>query len=172
MTNHIEQFVPAPTRNLHRGWTSERQRRFIAHLAENGSVFDAATAVGMSPRSAYHLRARDGAEDFARAWDMALRLAGGRLLAHAFERALKGGHRRLWKNGELTIEEVTPSDRLLIWLLRRIGPEGFRDDSHAPTPATRDLEGLCARFRDLLPEAAPHVWEESESPASPPSIVE
>ncbi|WP_162935635.1 hypothetical protein [Tsuneonella amylolytica] len=54
------------------GWTVERQCGFLAGLYLTGSVAAAARAVGMSRKSAYRLRARAGAEGFARAWDRVL----------------------------------------------------------------------------------------------------
>lgn len=56
----------------HDGWSPERQRAFIAALAEHGGVAAAARAVGMTPQSANRLRKRPDAESFARAWTAAL----------------------------------------------------------------------------------------------------
>src|SRR5689334_9510934 len=54
----LTDFDPAPVKPRHDGWTAERQRAFIAALAEQGCVSDACRAVGVSPRSAYRLRRR------------------------------------------------------------------------------------------------------------------
>ena len=60
--------VPSASRR-HDGWTAERQRLFIAALAEIGMVSAAAKAAGMSRKSAYALLKRAGPESsFARAW--------------------------------------------------------------------------------------------------------
>ena len=67
-------FTPVPVRARRDCWTPARQRLFLRVLAELGSVAKAARAAGMSPRSAYALRARPGAESFAEAWDLT---AGG-----------------------------------------------------------------------------------------------
>ena len=51
-------FTPhVPRRQYATGWTAERQIAFIAELARTGVVSHAARSVGMSPRSAYSLRA-------------------------------------------------------------------------------------------------------------------
>ena len=51
-------FTPHIPRRVHAaGWTAERQRAFIAALARTGVVSAAARSVGMSPSSAYQLRA-------------------------------------------------------------------------------------------------------------------
>ena len=111
------QFVPAPTRNRHAGWTAERQRKFIDHLSLTGSVGEAAAIAGVTSRSAYMLRNKAGGQSFARAWDAALSLAATRLAAIAFDRALHGRSERFYKDGELVMERKMPSDYLLTWLL-------------------------------------------------------
>jgi hypothetical protein len=37
----------------------------------------------------------------------------------AYERALKGGVREMWRDGKIVAEVREPSDRLLVWLLDR-----------------------------------------------------
>ena len=61
---HLD-FTPIPRRYRHDGWTPERQRAFIAALAETGSVKHAARRVGMSTDGAYQLRRQKGADSFA-----------------------------------------------------------------------------------------------------------
>jgi len=73
-------FAPAPTRKQHAGWTAERQRDFVAALMEGLSPGSAAVRVGLSRQSAYRLRERPGAGEFAAAWDRA-QAAGRRLRA-------------------------------------------------------------------------------------------
>ena len=72
----LPRFKPVPRQRRRRdGWTPERQRRFIAGLAEGDSVRVAANAVGMTPEGAYQLRRQPGAADFAAAWAEALATA-------------------------------------------------------------------------------------------------
>lgn len=118
-------FSPAPTRNRHSGWTAERQRTFIEHLALTGLVGESAARAGVTSRSAYMLRNRAGAEGFARAWDSALQLSATRIAAIAFDRALHGRTDRVYKEGELVMERKVPSDYLLTWLLARLDPLQF-----------------------------------------------
>lgn len=152
------QFDPAPTRKQHAGWTAERQRTFIEHLALSGSVGEAAGLAGVSSRSAYRLRNRAGAESFARAWDAALSLAATRLAAIAFDRALHGRSERFYRDGELVMERKMPSDYLLTWLLSRLDPLQFGSPSAkalvaaAGDPRERsrnDLPELTAAFTDV-----------------------
>jgi hypothetical protein len=105
------------------GWSAERQRLFLTALAETGSVHLAAAAARLSARSAYRLRARSPA--FAAAWDVADRLAVGRLSALAFDRAINGRVEQVWSEGVLVAEKRLPSDKLLMWLLARLDPCRF-----------------------------------------------
>ncbi|NNM77449.1 hypothetical protein HJG53_11080 [Sphingomonas sp. ID1715] len=105
------------------GWSAERQRIFLSYLAETGSVHLASDAARLSARSAYRLRVRSPA--FAAAWDLAERLAVGRLSALAFDRAINGRMEQVWHEGTLVAEKRTPSDRLLMWLLARLDPKRY-----------------------------------------------
>jgi hypothetical protein len=105
------------------GWSADRQRMFLAELAETGSIHLAANAARLSARGAYRLRTRSPA--FARAWDAALQLAVGRLSAIAFDRAINGRVEQVFHEGNLIGEKRLPSDRLLTWLLARLDPKRF-----------------------------------------------
>ena len=118
------EFESTPSRNT-RGWSAERQRKFIEHLALTGAVGEASAVAGVSSRSAYRLRNKAGAESFAKAWDAALRLSATRLAAIAFDRAINGRAERIYKDGELVAERRVPSDYLLTWLLGRLDPVQF-----------------------------------------------
>jgi hypothetical protein len=71
-------FHPVPVRTRADGWTPLRQAEFIGMLGETGSVAAAAASVGMARETAYRLRRKPGAEEFANAWDVALVVAGVR----------------------------------------------------------------------------------------------
>ena len=117
-------FEPVPSaRHRHDGWTPERQRRFVAALAEIGMVAAAARAVGMSRKSAYALLRRAGPEsDFARAWraaqDKGEALADATALARAlhgtevpvFYRGIQRGVRRVY-NDRLLIAALNAANR-------------------------------------------------------------
>src|SRR5438067_13665643 len=75
---HLPAFHPVPTRARADGWTPLRQAEFVGMLAQTGSVAAAAAFVGMSRESAYRLRRREGAAEFAAAWDLALDMAFAR----------------------------------------------------------------------------------------------
>src|SRR6266550_4234454 len=102
-------FDPAPTRKRHAGWTAERQRKFIEHLALTGNVGEACAIAGVASSSAYRLRNKAGAESFARAWDAAVTLSPTRLSSIALDRAINGRVERFYKDGELVMERRMPS---------------------------------------------------------------
>lgn len=154
-------FDLAPTRKRHAGWTAERQRRFIDHLALTGNVGEACALVGVASSSAYRLKNKAGAESFSRAWDAALRLCATRLAAIMLDRAVNGRVERHYKDGELVMERRIPSDYLLTWLLARLDPLTFGSPTatalaHATgdprDKARNSLPDLVAAFEDV-PEA-------------------
>ena len=143
-------FKPAPTRKHLAGWTADRQRAFIEHLAATGSVTHAAAHVGLSVRSAYHLRGRPEAEDFDEAWRLALRRAGSYLMGIALDRAINGTRREIWKDGKLIATQIAPSDRLLMFAIDRLGPNAY-----FPAPTPDQILDLTDAFED-------HQVEEEE----------
>ena len=160
-TPQVPDFTPAPSRKRNAGWTAERQRRFIEHLALTGAVGEACAVAGVASSSAYRLRNKAGAESFARAWDAALSLAPTRLSAIVFDRAINGRVERFYKDGELVMERRMPSDYLLTWLLSRLDPLRFGSptakahaaatgDPHAR--AVSELPRLLDSFTDIPPE--------------------
>ena len=114
--------APVPTKARHDGWTPERQHDFIAALAESGCVTEAAATVGMTPKSAYRLRARPDATIFRQAWDIALDYAIHRLADAAFSRALHGVSRPVFYQGEQIGERRHFDERLTMFLLRYRDP--------------------------------------------------
>ena len=84
-------FEPAPLRRRVNGWTAERQREFIAALAETGCVSEACAEVGITARSAYGCANMPRARRFVPRGTHAQHLAATRLTALAWERAIHGG---------------------------------------------------------------------------------
>lgn len=157
----VPEFDPAPTRKRHAGWTAEKQRKFINHLALTGCVGEACALVGFASSSAYRLRDRAGVESFARAWDAALQLTPTRLSAIVFDRAIHGRVERFYKDGKLVMERRMPSDYLLTWLLARLDPLRFGSPNakaHAAVTgdprevARNSLPGLLDSLTDVAPE--------------------
>jgi hypothetical protein len=65
---------PPPTNRTYH-WSPANQRRFVACLAETGSVQQASGAVAMARESAYRFRRRAGALAFRIGWDAAVLIA-------------------------------------------------------------------------------------------------
>jgi hypothetical protein len=137
------------SRNRDAGWSADRQRLFLAHLTETGSVHLASSAARLSARGAYRLRTRSPA--FARAWDTALQLAAGRLAAIAFDRAINGRIEQVYHSGELVGERRVPSDKLLMWLLSRLDPKRFALPWEQRGEADPQADA-CAAFESMLAE--------------------
>lgn len=116
-------FAPVPVRGRQDGWSEARQRGFVVRLALCGSVGRAAAAVGMTRRSAYRLRTRPGAEEFAAAWDMALGWGRASRVDFAIERAVAGEVRPHFYKGRKCGEEVRFSDGLTIAVLNMMARE-------------------------------------------------
>lgn len=135
-------FAPVPRRcRRHDGWTAERQRGFIEHLADLGSVRAAANAVGMSPESAYQLRRQPGADQFRKAWAAALDLGIARIEDVAMDRALNGVEVPVYAYGQIIGTRTVYNDRLLMFMLRNRAPRRF---------AAGGAGGLSAVDRQML----------------------
>ena len=125
-------FHPVPVRARSDGWSIARQCVFLAKLYLTGSVGAAAKAVGMSRNSAYRLRARDGAEDFAFAWDAVLTPPGAGRLSRAKphwrkvtsaelnRRVTTGLVQPVIYRGEIVHIRRKPDNSALLRLLRRL----------------------------------------------------
>ena len=160
-------FTPVPVAARHLGWSAERQRLFIRTLAETACVSEACDAAGVSPRSAYRLRVRAGAESFDRAWRQALVIGVHRLTTLAFERAIHGTARKVWHKGEVVGEEFVPSDRLLMYLLKHYDRARYGNLSglmpiHVPDPMGEASEALPAALATLTDHATPPNADEHE----------
>lgn len=68
-------FTPVPVRARRDGWTPLLQRRFIIDLARGMGPAEAARGLGRSRQTAYALREKPGAREFAAAWDAAVDFA-------------------------------------------------------------------------------------------------
>ncbi|WP_338502373.1 hypothetical protein V6R86_04170 [Sphingomonas kaistensis] len=153
-TEPLPDFQPVARQYRHDGWTPERQRAFIAALADTGSVSRAAAMVNMSPEGAYYLRRQAGAESFRRAWEAALDFGVQRLKDLAFERAIEGELVPVMSFGKLVGYRRKTNDRLLMFCLRMNAkaPDGRRYAQTYFDPAAPRLTGTA-------PQALPQVSE-------------
>jgi len=160
------------TRNCYQGWSADKQRLFLRQLAATGSVTRAAEAVGMTARAAYYLRNRPQAHAFREGWALALRAASDTLVAVAYDRAVHGARQKYWQDGKLVGERLVPSDRMLTWLLARIGPEIPKRAFGANETKWEDLERKLPNLSLITPGPAEEdeAWriEHRTAPASEP----
>lgn len=140
----------------HDGWTAARQRTFLTVLAETGSISQSCRDAGVSSRSAYKLRQRPDAQSFAAAWDQALRLATLRLTTLAFERAVNGSTRDIWRDGELVGQVRQPSDKLLMFLLHNLLPRTAAAPDSKLDQHDRTIDGIRAGFPAALDRLTDH----------------
>ncbi|MGX7952400.1 hypothetical protein ACWPM1_07500 [Tsuneonella sp. HG249] len=162
--HHLPAFEPVPRKFRHDGWTPERQRAFIAALADTGSVKRACRQINMSPEGAYYLRRRPGAESFRRAWECALDFGVQRLQDEAFDRALNGQLSPVFVGGKLKGFRRVKNDRLLMFCLRMNarGADGRRLSASYFDPAADRLSGNPGSF---LPSSSVAVGQSITMPA-------
>jgi hypothetical protein len=131
-------FDPVPTASTrHDGWTVARQQAFIAALGRCGMVAAAARAVGKTPKSAYRLRDRDGADSFRAAWDIAVDQGRALAVSTAIERAMEGEIVPIMRRGRQVGERRRYDNRLLRTALRQWKPA-------APADSARTLAQFIA----------------------------
>jgi hypothetical protein len=143
----LAEFAPVPRQHeRHDGWTPERQRGFIAALADLGSIKAAAHAVNMTPEGAYLLRRHPEAKEFRAAWEAALKLGVQRLEDVAMERALYGVEVPVYHFGEVVGHRRHYNDRLLMFLCATARPSASPPIAgKRATPPPRASSRSCAR---------------------------
>ncbi|MEA3044207.1 MAG: hypothetical protein QOH47_2045 [Sphingomonadales bacterium] len=110
-------------RPRHDSFCEERKQLFLVGLRRGDSVLAAAAAIGVSSRTAYRHRERD--PDFARAWDLACRMAKVPLELAAFARGVDGIEEPVYRYGKLSHTRRRLSDATLIKLLAADQPEKY-----------------------------------------------
>ena len=118
------------------GWTAERQRAFLVHLAATGSVSHACRHVGLSRQGAYELRDRYPTSVFAILWKVAHAMGRRRLFDEALERAVHGREEAVWYGGEQVGTRIVHNDRLLMFLMAQ------RPEAPHPNMSQEELEEL------------------------------
>ncbi|RDV06821.1 hypothetical protein DXH95_05315 [Sphingorhabdus pulchriflava] len=103
------------------GWSGGRQAAFLAHLADNGVVEDAARSVGMSVSGGYALRRQARGFAFDLGWEAALILAR-RIVADRLMSAAIRGEEARWVREEGVTTYTRQNTRLSMALLDRVNP--------------------------------------------------
>jgi hypothetical protein len=178
--------------------TKARGAAFIDELARHGLVGRACLASGLSPSTAYRLRAED--PEFAAAWSDALRRAADELEGEARRRALHGADEPVMHKGQVVFRrdpltgEVErdaegspipltvrrPSDRLMEVMLAAKRPDEFgrkrldveaRVETTSRPEARFDFSSLTQEQRQRLREALTPIIEAQQS-ALPQALEE
>lgn len=154
-------FEPVPLRYRHDGWTPEKQRDFIEHLADTLCPETAAAAVGMSVRTAYELRRRAGAEGFAAAWDAALLIGvRERVRSRLVDQAVNGRRVQRFYHGTLIAEERVYSERLLLALIRHGDALLQGAGAEQSRAIAEDWEGSMARLEQGALGGGFRIWRD------------
>ena len=106
--------------------TPAKQRAFLAHLAATGIVSKAARHIGRSMEALYKLRAREGAEGFAAAWDAAVERGVDQMEHAALARAIEGTPE--WKvtpDGGVMTYGTRHNEALVMFFLRNRRPDRY-----------------------------------------------
>jgi hypothetical protein len=118
----VPAFTPVPLRYRADGWTPMRQADFLGALAEHFCVSKAARIVGMTRESAYRLRAKEGAESFAAAWDAVLAqrpVASKSTFDLLWHRAFYGRVKPVMREGRHVGTRFFPDNDAVLRLYRR-----------------------------------------------------
>lgn len=152
-------FTPVPLVRTHAGgWSAEVQRAFILSLARCAVVAVAARSVGLSPRSAYQLRSRAGADSgFARAWDRAIEHGASAAQRRLHDRLADPEQTPVMWRGNVVGWRKKNDDRLMMAALRVLWAE-----QRGQVPDHRDRLARQHIYRRQCAEAearlGPVVW--------------
>ncbi|RHW16318.1 hypothetical protein D1610_15860 [Sphingomonas gilva] len=158
----IPHFTPVARKYRSDGWTPERQRAFVAALADTGSVTAAARRVNMASEGAYALRRQPDAESFAAAWEAALDHGVRRLADIAIDRAMNGVPVPIFWRGEQVGEKRWFNDRLLMFILKHHMPARYGAGLLA---APRSREQIEQEAAENCPVCKQRAVDEAEAKA-------
>jgi hypothetical protein len=143
------------------GWTPEKHRAYVEHLAETLCPETAAALVGMSAESVRRLRRRPGAEGLNAACDAALRKGlSERGRAALIDEAVKGRLVRRYYHGELISEERIRSPRLLLALLEKAEALFARPGAAESEAIAADWNGAMERLESGGLDGGYRLWRD------------
>lgn len=103
------------------GWSAGRQAAFLAHLADNGVVEDAARCVGKHVSGGYALRREARGYAFNLGWEAALIIARRVVADNLMAAAVKGEESR-WVREDNVTTYIRQNTKLSLALLDRVNP--------------------------------------------------
>lgn len=108
-------------------WTAKKEEQFLTVLTETASVTEACAAIGVGRTSAYSRKADNAA--FAAAWDNAIDEYSETLEREADRRAVQGTTKPVFYQGIQCGEVQEYSDTLLMFRLKALRPDKYRERS-------------------------------------------
>ncbi len=161
-------FTPVPVRARHDGWSPARQVAFLQVLAGCACVEEACRAVGMSPRSAYTLRARPDAVSFRQAWDVTLDYALNTLADAMIGRAIHGVATPIFYQGQQVGERRRYDERLGMFLLRTRQPERYGPGRDRMLVVRENPDGAAAMMAAAIARVAEDGLADQQGRPRPP----
>lgn len=123
---------------------------FLAALERCGNVVDSCATAKLIPRTAYNWRKAD--PEFAKQWEEALERGADALEAEAVRRAHDGVEKPVYQGGKLVGQVREYSDQLLMFLLKGVKPDKYKDrtalDLNVVTNLAGRLEAAQKRIED------------------------
>ena len=138
----------------HDGWTPERRRAFLEHIADGVSVANACKALGLSESSAYALRRRAAGQEFALGWQAANLIARDRFAETLTDRALEGYEETVTRADGSTVTRFRFDNRLAHAMLTRLDRYADQAEAHGSMRAARLIAGEFDAYLDLVEQGA------------------
>ena len=110
--------------------SQKKRKLFLELLAQTGLVYESARALGYNS-TAYLKQLRRDDEDFAAEWDIALESAVNVLEQEGLRRAHEGVSEPVYYKGEVVGHVQKYSDTLLMFMLRALKPDTYREKVNA-----------------------------------------
>lgn len=159
-------FTPVPRQRMRRGgWSADRQRQFIALLAETGSVRAACRRLGVGEHHIYKLRNHPEAASFRAAWEAALDCGIARIEDTLMDRALHGVETPIFYHGEKVGSKQVYNDRLLMFILTNRAPQRY-----AAGGAPRGFNAVDQQKLDKLKKQWRKEWQAEQGNVTPEEI--
>lgn len=128
--------------------TTAKRNAFLERLAATGNVSEASRHAKVDLVSVYNWR--NGDEDFAYAWTLALEVAGDLLEAEARRRAM-GYEVAIYNHAGEQVETITRySDRLLVFLLKGAKPDKYGERFNGKMQFQHDVGPNFMRILRLI----------------------
>lgn len=117
--------------------TAKKRDAFIEALSARGNVSEACKASGVARRTVYEWRDDDAV--FAKMWDDALDQAADTMEREAWRRAVEGTDKPVFHQGQEVGAIREYSDTLLIFLLKAVRPEKYRERQQVEQSGTATI---------------------------------